>query len=125
MVEEDLTASGAGEDADLLNAAHKLAELIEQHMPSAAAAIGVDLKDVSAANLRLADIVASGTGLRVEGGKFTQDINIRGVRQRVRRAVVEGAKPVSVSDRRPSQQRPRPDGHRRAITVGPTSRFRD
>jgi hypothetical protein len=83
VVEEDLTASGAGEDADLLNAAHKLAELIEQHMPSAAAAIGVDLKDVSAANLRLANIVALGTGVRVKGGKFTQDINIQGVRSGV------------------------------------------
>ena len=80
MVEEDLTASGAGQDAELLAAAHKLIEVIQLHAPDAASAIGVDLKDVAAANLRLADIAASGTGVKVERGTFTGDIDIRGVR---------------------------------------------
>jgi hypothetical protein len=80
VVEEDLTDAGAGQDAELASAAHTLIKLIEQHAPTAAAAIGVDLKDVSAANLRLADIVASGTGVKVEHGTFTGDIDIRGVR---------------------------------------------
>ena len=38
------------------------------------------LKDVEAANLRLADIAASGTGVKVEKGRFSGDIDIRGVR---------------------------------------------
>ena len=80
VVEEDLTDAGAGQDAELASAAHTLIKLIEQHAPTAAAAIGVDLKDVSAANLRLADIAASGTGVKVEHGTFTGDIDIRGVR---------------------------------------------
>jgi hypothetical protein len=80
VVEEDLTASGAGQDPELLAAANKLIGLIQAHAPGAAAAIGVDLKDVEAANLRLADIAASGTGVKVEHGKFTADIDIRGVR---------------------------------------------
>jgi hypothetical protein len=84
VVEEDLTASGAGQDTELAAAAHTLIKLIEQHAPAAAAAIGVDLKDVSAANLRLADIAASGTGVKVEGGTFTGDIDIRGVRAGMR-----------------------------------------
>jgi hypothetical protein len=54
--------------------------MIQQHAPGAAGAIGVDLKDVSAANLRLADIAAAGTGVKVEHGTFTGDIDIRGVR---------------------------------------------
>jgi hypothetical protein len=68
------------QDTELAAAARKLIALIEQHAPGAAAAIGVDLKDVSAANLRLADIAAAGTGVKVERGTFTGDIDIRGVR---------------------------------------------
>lgn len=84
VVEEDLTVAGAGQDAELASAAQMLIKLIEQHAPTAAAAIGVDLKDVSSANLRLADIAASGTGVKVEHGTFTGDIDIRGVRAGVR-----------------------------------------
>jgi hypothetical protein len=80
VVEEDLTASSAGQDAELAAAAHHLIELVQQHAPAVASAIGVDLKDVAAANLRLADIAASGTGVKVKGGTFTGDIDIRGVR---------------------------------------------
>jgi len=80
VVEEDLTASGAGTDQELAAAAQSLITLIQQHAPAAVSAIGVDLKDVAAANLRLADIAASGTGVKVEHGTFTGDIDIRGVR---------------------------------------------
>ncbi len=79
-MEEDLTAANAGQDVEVVAAARKLMELIQQHAPDAAAAIGVDLRDVSAANLRLADIAAAGTGVKVERGTFTNDIDIRGVR---------------------------------------------
>ncbi len=80
VAEEDLAASGAAGDPELAAAARKLTELIQQQAPSVAAAIGVDLKDVQAANLRLADIAASGTGVKVEKGTFSGDIEIRGVR---------------------------------------------
>jgi hypothetical protein len=84
VIEEDLTKSGAGKDTELLAAAQKLTELIQQHTPRAAAAIGVDLKEVAAANLRLAAIVASGTGVKVAHSTFTGDIDIRGVRAGVK-----------------------------------------
>lgn len=80
VVEEDLAASGAGQDRDLSAAARTLIELVQQHAPTAASAVGIDLKDVTAANLRLADIVSSGVGTRVEHAAFTGDIDIRGVR---------------------------------------------
>lgn len=80
VVEEDLAASGAAQDTELLAAAQKLIELIRQHAPDAAAAIGVDLKDIEAANLRLADIVASGTGVKVEKARLSGDVTISGVR---------------------------------------------
>jgi hypothetical protein len=80
VIEEDLTAAGAAQDAELLVLAHKVTELIRQQTPNIAAAIGVDLKEVEAANLRLADVAASGTGVKLEKGKFSGDIDIRGVR---------------------------------------------
>src|SRR4051812_49039460 len=80
VVEEDLTSAGAGQDVELAAAAQALVELIQKQEPAAAQAVGVDLKEVSAANLRLADIVASGGGVKVEKGTFSGDIDIRGVR---------------------------------------------
>jgi hypothetical protein len=80
VIEEDLTASKAGQDTELVAAARKLVELVQQQAPAAAAAIGVDLKDVAAANLRLSDIAASGSGVKVDHGTFTGDIDVRGVR---------------------------------------------
>jgi hypothetical protein len=61
-------------------AAQKLVDVVQQQAPAAAAAIGVDLKDVSAANLKLGDIVAAGTGVKVQRGTFSGDIDIHGVR---------------------------------------------
>ncbi|MFL5254041.1 MAG: hypothetical protein ACJ8AI_14315 [Rhodopila sp.] len=80
VVEEDLQAAHAAGDVELAALARKLVELIRQQAPGAAAAIGVDLKDVEAVNLRLADITASGTGVKVEHGRFSGDISISGVR---------------------------------------------
>jgi hypothetical protein len=78
VVEEDLTSAGA--EPELAAAARTLTELIQQQAPGVAASIGVDLKDVEAANLRLHDIAASGTGVKVDKGKFSGDIDISGVR---------------------------------------------
>jgi hypothetical protein len=75
-VEEELTAASAGDDMEVVAAARSLIEMIQNHAPGAAAAVGVDLKDVSAANLRLADIAAAGTGVKVEHGTFTGDIDM-------------------------------------------------
>jgi hypothetical protein len=79
-VEEELTAANAGQDVEVVAAARTLIEMIQKHAPGAAPAVGVDLKDVSAANLRLADIAATGSGVKVEHGTFTGDIDIKGVR---------------------------------------------
>jgi hypothetical protein len=79
-VVEDLTAARAEQDTELVAAARKLIEIVQQHEPGAAAAIGVDLKDVSAASLQLSDIAATGTGVKVERGAFTGDIKVTGVR---------------------------------------------
>ncbi len=85
VVEEDLANAGADRDSGLADMANRLIELVRTQMPGAAAAIGVDLKDVEAANLRLRDIAASGTGVKVERGRFSGDIDITGVRAGVAR----------------------------------------
>ena len=85
VVEQDLGKAGAAADSELVEAAQRLIELIQQQAPGAAAAIGVDLKDVEAANLRLRDIAASGTGVQVERGRFSGDIEISNVRAGVKR----------------------------------------
>ena len=80
VVEKDLTDAGAGQDVELLAASQKLTELVRQQAPTVAAAIGVDLKHVEAAYLHLADVISTGTGVKVEKGTFTDGIEIRGVR---------------------------------------------
>ncbi len=106
VVEEDLTASSAGQDAELAAAAHHLMELVQQHAPAVASAIGVDLKDVAAANLRLADIAASGTGVKVEHGTFTGDIDIRGVRAGVPPAPNKASPDAAKSDKAAEPAKP-------------------
>src|SRR5215469_5019007 len=56
QIEADLAASGAGKDLELSAAALQLIELVQRYAPGVAEVIGVDIKDVAAANLRLADI---------------------------------------------------------------------
>jgi hypothetical protein len=80
VVEEDLTKSNASQDTELLTAAHKLTNLIQQQAPAVAQIIGVDLEDISAANLRLWNIISSGTGVRIKGGAIANDVEVHGVR---------------------------------------------
>jgi hypothetical protein len=83
VIVEGLEGAGAQHDpafAQLAAQAQALMVLIQSHAPQAAAAFGVDLKEVEAANLRLADIAAAGTGVKVEKGRFSGDIDIKGVR---------------------------------------------
>ena len=97
VVEEDLANAGAGRDSELADAANRLIELVRTQAPGAAAAIGVDLKDVEAANLRLRDIAASGTGVKVERGRFSGDIDITR-RARRRRAGRPGEERLTTGD---------------------------
>ena len=80
VVEEELQATQAATDSDLARLASQLVELVRQQAPTVPAAIGIDLRDVEAVSLRLADIAASGTGVKVEHGRFSGDIVITGVR---------------------------------------------
>jgi hypothetical protein len=78
-VEEDLKAVGADQDTEVLQKAQALLEAIQRQAPQMVAAIGVDLKDIEGASLAIRRVVATGTGVKVEGAKLSGDITIEGV----------------------------------------------
>jgi hypothetical protein len=80
VVEEDLKAAEADQDAEVLQHAQALLEAIQRQAPQVVAAIGVDLKDVEGASLAIRRVIATGTGVKVEQGKFSGDITIEDVR---------------------------------------------
>ncbi len=92
VVEEDFSTTAALEDTELADLARKLSELVQQKAPSAIDAIGVKLKDVEAANIRLAEIVSSGSGAVLENVRTSGDIDIRGVQAGQR----EGSKKTNI-----------------------------
>jgi hypothetical protein len=79
VVEEDLKAVGADEDAEVLQKAQALLEAIQRQAPETAAAIGVDLKDIEGASLAIRRVTATGAGVKVEGAKLSGDITIEDV----------------------------------------------
>jgi hypothetical protein len=80
VVEEELTAAGAVHDEELLQQVKAMLDAVQQQASEARVAIGVDLEEVKVAALRIADVIASGTGVRVSKGEFSGDIDIKGVR---------------------------------------------
>ena len=79
VAEEELAATGADQDAEVLQQAQVLLEAIQRHAPQAAAAIGVDLKDIEGASLAIRHVIATGAGVKVEGAKLSGDITIEDV----------------------------------------------
>jgi hypothetical protein len=86
VVAEDLAASGAADDAELLNKAHNLLALIEETDPAAARVVGVDLKRIRGASLHVEDIEASGgndvRAAVLEDVDVTGDVTVKGARAR-------------------------------------------
>jgi hypothetical protein len=80
VVKEDLEKAAAAEDPEVLGKAKDLLEAIKSYAPATADAIGVDLQDIEAASLIIADIIATGTGVKAEKVKTSGDISITGVR---------------------------------------------
>jgi hypothetical protein len=78
-VEEELAAAAADKDPEVLQKAQALLEAIQRLAPQTAAAIGVDLKDVEGASVAIRRITATGTGVKVEKGKFSNDITIEDI----------------------------------------------
>jgi hypothetical protein len=82
-LKEDLQDSGADKDDDLLKQARALLTAIEEHAPQLAQAVGVNLEEVKAANLRLKEISVTGEqamGVQIKKGEFSGDIEIGSVK---------------------------------------------
>jgi hypothetical protein len=80
VVEEDLTKEGAGHSAEVLQEAKALLDVIAQRAPTTAEVIGVSLTEITGASLRIADVLSSGSGVKVDGADIGGDITIQGVR---------------------------------------------
>lgn len=62
VLAEDLTEIGAGGDAELVAAARRVLVAVDEHDPEVGVVIGVDIAGLKAANVRLSDITAEGSG---------------------------------------------------------------
>jgi hypothetical protein len=80
VVEEELAARKADQDAEVLQHAQALLEVIQRQAPETAAAIGVDLQDIEGASLAIRRVMATGVGVKVEGAKLSGDLTIEDVR---------------------------------------------
>jgi hypothetical protein len=80
VLKEDMEKVGLGRDNEILRKAKELLDAVRQHDPDAAAAIGIDLEDFEAGSLTISDVIAQGTGVRVERTKIAGAVNISGVR---------------------------------------------
>ncbi|MCB9133225.1 MAG: hypothetical protein H6647_20065 [Anaerolineales bacterium] len=80
---KQLASTGAADDPDIQKLAQALLDAVAQHAPESARTIGVDLKDIQAGSLRLADIkvqaAGTATGVSASGINVAGDFVIQGV----------------------------------------------
>lgn len=82
-VGEGLAEAGADADAEVLAAARRLIELLEERAPQVGQAIGVDLRKVKAAAIDVSDVSATGenaTGARLHEVEAQGEIRLSGIR---------------------------------------------
>ena len=83
FADKQLAASGAADDVDIQKLAQALLDAVAQHAPEAARTIGVDLKDIEASSMRLADITVEAdgpaTGVQARDIRVAGDFVIQGV----------------------------------------------
>lgn len=79
-VAEEIADAGADKDAEILQKAEVVLETAKNLPVENIAAIGVDLEKIKAASLKLKDIMATGTGVKVKDGEFIGEISIEQVR---------------------------------------------
>ncbi|GHO77047.1 hypothetical protein KSD_48180 [Ktedonobacter sp. SOSP1-85] len=82
VLQEDLEATGAGQDAEILRQAKALLDAIQAHASDAPRAVGLDLEDIKGASLTAEHILAQGnhaTGVKAKGLDIQGDITFRDV----------------------------------------------
>lgn len=76
---EGLNDAGAAADPEVLAAAQALLKLIEEHASGAAAAVGVDIEKIRAANVTIENVRATGAGVKARDVDAAGDFSIRDV----------------------------------------------
>jgi ParB-like chromosome segregation protein Spo0J len=76
---EDIAVAKADRDAELSQLVQTLVDALKHDSARIKTAIGVDLANISAKNLKISDVDSTGDGVRIHGAKVDQDITIRGV----------------------------------------------
>jgi hypothetical protein len=99
VVEEDIAAAGTDKDAEVLQRGQAPLEAIKNHTPEAAAAMGVDLKDIEGASLAIRRVTPTGAGVKVERAKLSGDITVEDVQAGDRGAP---PKPIGVATQEPN-----------------------
>jgi len=75
-VAEDFGSTTAGNDQELLERARALVELVAQHDRAAAATVGVELDQVRAAFVKIGQVDAAGSGIKITKSDFEGGIDI-------------------------------------------------
>ena len=81
-LQEDLQETDAAKDSELLKLAQALLTAIEEHAPQSAQAVGVQLEEIKAANLRLKEITVKGEqamGVHVKKAELSGDIEMSNI----------------------------------------------
>ncbi|NEQ39219.1 MAG: hypothetical protein F6K40_24400 [Okeania sp. SIO3I5] len=79
-VEEEIADLGVDKDTEILKKAEFLLDTAKNLPAENVLVIGVDLEKIEAAALKIKDIIATGTGVKVREGKFQGEIDIEQVR---------------------------------------------
>lgn len=75
-VQEELQATPAVEDAEVLQKVRELLDAVASRSPQDAAALGVDLAHVQAEAIRISNVTAQGGGVRVSNAEVSGPIEI-------------------------------------------------
>lgn len=79
-VVEEIADLGADKDTEILQKAEVLLDTVKNLPAENVPAIGVDLEKIKAAALKIKDIIATGTGVKLREGEFSGEISIEQVR---------------------------------------------
>ncbi|GHO77049.1 hypothetical protein KSD_48200 [Ktedonobacter sp. SOSP1-85] len=85
VLQEDLEATTAGQDEDIIRQAKALLDAIQAHASDAPKAVGLDLEDIKGASLTAEHILAQGnhaTGIKAKGLDIRGDVTFRDVTAR-------------------------------------------
>ena len=80
IVKEDLKKTNADSDLELLSLTKELLDALQRYAPETAGAVGVDLEDIKAGSVKIEDIIATGTGVKMTKADIDRDLEIKKVR---------------------------------------------